>query len=331
MSRNKEKAQSLLHQFEEQKAIDLGYININKLRRPRNVSRVDDLKTAERWRGQVMQEINSKVTKLHDEMISDYQIRDLNDDVNKLFREKTAWEYRIKELGGPNYLKFSSQTHSQLARDQFNIRNYRYFGRAKELKEVKQLVELKAKEAAEMKRDRNSQNEYVNKKLIYERMNRIGADYYGFNDENDIQSPNSENSGADDELNAQFQNLLQSLSGEEENSSKSRQKSRQQVLEANGLRLGDDAQRLDGLRSRHNNSNTNSLLEAESSLSSKLAQKLNNQYAKDPKIESNIDEGLELFLKSVSQDDSNGIPSIEDGKKHVVNWHKKKLAESWGL
>jgi hypothetical protein len=36
--------------------------------------------------------------------LSDYQVRDLNDEINKLMREKLAWEHRIKELGGPDYL-----------------------------------------------------------------------------------------------------------------------------------------------------------------------------------------------------------------------------------
>lgn len=35
--------------------------------------------------------------------LTDYQIRDLNDEINKLIREKYHWENRILELGGPNY------------------------------------------------------------------------------------------------------------------------------------------------------------------------------------------------------------------------------------
>lgn len=31
------------------------------------------------------------------------RIRDLNDEINKLIREKGHWEKRIVELGGPNY------------------------------------------------------------------------------------------------------------------------------------------------------------------------------------------------------------------------------------
>lgn len=34
-----------------------------------------------------------------------YRIRDLNDEINKLIREKGHWERRIVELGGPDYSK----------------------------------------------------------------------------------------------------------------------------------------------------------------------------------------------------------------------------------
>ena len=35
--------------------------------------------------------------------LGEYRIRDLNDEINKLLREKRHWEDRIVELGGPNY------------------------------------------------------------------------------------------------------------------------------------------------------------------------------------------------------------------------------------
>ena len=35
--------------------------------------------------------------------LGESRIRDLNDEINKLFREKGHWERRIKELGGANY------------------------------------------------------------------------------------------------------------------------------------------------------------------------------------------------------------------------------------
>ena len=33
------------------------------------------------------------------------RIRDLNDEINKLIREKGHWEVRIVELGGPDYAR----------------------------------------------------------------------------------------------------------------------------------------------------------------------------------------------------------------------------------
>ena len=35
--------------------------------------------------------------------LSDYETRDLNDDINKLLREKRHWENQIVGLGGANY------------------------------------------------------------------------------------------------------------------------------------------------------------------------------------------------------------------------------------
>ena len=34
-----------------------------------------------------------------------FRLRDLNDEINKLMREKGHWEDRILELGGPDYKK----------------------------------------------------------------------------------------------------------------------------------------------------------------------------------------------------------------------------------
>ena len=35
--------------------------------------------------------------------LGEFRIRDLNDEINKLLREKRHWEERILELGGPDY------------------------------------------------------------------------------------------------------------------------------------------------------------------------------------------------------------------------------------
>lgn len=43
------------------------------------------------------------VTYLSSAGLGEFRIRDLNDEINKLLREKGHWEVRIKELGGPDY------------------------------------------------------------------------------------------------------------------------------------------------------------------------------------------------------------------------------------
>ncbi len=35
--------------------------------------------------------------------LGEQQIRDLNDEINRIIRKKGAWEHRIRELGGPDY------------------------------------------------------------------------------------------------------------------------------------------------------------------------------------------------------------------------------------
>ena len=35
--------------------------------------------------------------------LGEFKLRDLNDEINKLLREKGHWEERIVELGGPDY------------------------------------------------------------------------------------------------------------------------------------------------------------------------------------------------------------------------------------
>lgn len=36
--------------------------------------------------------------------LGEFRLRDLNDEINKLIREKRHWEDRIKKLGGPDYI-----------------------------------------------------------------------------------------------------------------------------------------------------------------------------------------------------------------------------------
>jgi len=91
--------------------------------------------------------------------MEEHKIRDLNDRINKLFREKWHWNNRIKELGGPDFrvLLFeyclTSSQRSDLVASQEGpslesgkegaIRapgGYYYFGAAKNLPGVAELL-----------------------------------------------------------------------------------------------------------------------------------------------------------------------------------------------
>ncbi|ORX58549.1 pre-mRNA-splicing factor ISY1 [Piromyces finnis] len=166
MARNEEKAQSMLHRFREAQAIELGLLKKEE-KRPYLATLCDNVKDCEYWRKQIIKEISKKVSKIQD----DYQIRDLNDEINKLIREKYHWENRILELGGPNYKKIGQKTLDKEGKEVPGSRGYKYFGRARDLPGVRELFEPEVSE--------------IRSKTRYELYQNIDADYYGYRDEED--------------------------------------------------------------------------------------------------------------------------------------------------
>ncbi|KAF9986566.1 NineTeen Complex (NTC) component [Modicella reniformis] len=170
MARNEEKAQSMLYRFREAKNAELGGSKIVE-RRPYRITEVTSLAEAEKWRRNVIGDISKKVSKIQDSGLSDFQIRDLNDEINKLMREKYRWEQQIKDLGGVDYRIAGPKTLDAQGKEVPGARGYKYFGRAKDLPGVKELFQpptltLKEKTRAELYR-------------------HIDADYYGYRDEED--------------------------------------------------------------------------------------------------------------------------------------------------
>uniref|UniRef100_A0A8B9XH99 Pre-mRNA-splicing factor ISY1 homolog n=1 Tax=Bos mutus grunniens TaxID=30521 RepID=A0A8B9XH99_BOSMU len=99
MARNAEKAMTALARF-RQAQLEEGKV---KERRPFLASECTELPKAEKWRRQIIGEISKKVAQIQNAGLGEFRIRDLNDEINKLLREKGHWEVRIKELGGPDY------------------------------------------------------------------------------------------------------------------------------------------------------------------------------------------------------------------------------------
>ncbi|KIZ04778.1 putative Pre-mRNA-splicing factor ISY1 like protein [Monoraphidium neglectum] len=173
MARNQEKAQSMLNRFLAGKEAEK---RGPKQRRPYLASEVTDLNEADKWRQQILREIGKKVMEIQNTGLGEHRIRDLNDEINKLIREKGHWEKRIVQLGGPDYAKTApkitdSEGNAVEGASGGRGGGYRYFGAAKALPGVKELFE---KEAPKIVR-----------KTRFQMHKSITPDYYGFRDEED--------------------------------------------------------------------------------------------------------------------------------------------------
>ncbi|QUC17581.1 uncharacterized protein UV8b_01822 [Ustilaginoidea virens] len=179
MARNSEKAQSMLFRFREAQAADLGIIDAGRARRPKLITEVESVPVCEKWRGQVLKDISRKVSRIHDPVLSDYQIRDLNDDINKLMREKHMWEVQIRNLGGPNYMRAGARLYDEQGREvPGRGKGYKYFGRAKELPGVRELFE--AAKAKSQRREGAAAAAAAAADEGREARRIVDAAYYGF-------------------------------------------------------------------------------------------------------------------------------------------------------
>ncbi|ORY25631.1 Isy1-like splicing factor [Naematelia encephala] len=178
MARNSEKAQSMLYRFRETQAVEMGLGNrVKGERRPRMASSVSSLRDCERFRGDILKEISRKVSKIQDSSLTDYEIRDLNDEINGLMREKRHWETQIVNLGGANYKRGNQAMTDDDGREVPGTRGYKYFGRAKELPGVKEMFSRGAIQASE-ESARNAS---------FQMFRNQGPEYYGDTDEGDAE------------------------------------------------------------------------------------------------------------------------------------------------
>ena len=104
---------------------------LQKKRRPYLASECDDLKECEKWRLEIIREISRKVTQVQNAGLGEFRLRDLNDEINKLLREKRHWEFRCAELGGINYRKRFGPKFDFAGKEVPGNRGYKYFGAAK--------------------------------------------------------------------------------------------------------------------------------------------------------------------------------------------------------
>lgn len=140
-------------------------------RRPYLATECDSLHKSEKWRRQIISEVSRKVAQVQNAGLGEFRLRDINDEINKLLREKGHWEQRIVELGGPDYKKVGPKMLDSEGKEVPGNRGYKYFGAAKDLPGVRELFETDAPKAP--------------RKTRAEMMKFIDADYYGYRDEDD--------------------------------------------------------------------------------------------------------------------------------------------------
>ena len=170
MARNEEKAMSMLNRWLR---VQSGEEFRKEERRPYLSSQCESLAEAEKWRRQILGEISKKVGEIQNPGLGEFKIRDLNDLINKLVREKGHWEKRILELGGPNYMKVKTGIVDADGNEMAGTRGYKYYGAARELPGVRELF------------DNKNQAGQVKKRTRGEMYKCADAWYFGYRDEDD--------------------------------------------------------------------------------------------------------------------------------------------------
>ncbi|KAG6829633.1 hypothetical protein H0H92_003966 [Tricholoma furcatifolium] len=199
MARNEEKAQSMLYRFREAQAAELG-LGTRADRRPKMASACKSLRECERWRGEILREISRKVSKIQDAGLTDYEVRDLNDEINKLLREKRHWENQIVALGGANYRRNVAMLDDD-GKEVPGTKGYKYFGRAKDLPGVRELFQSRKKEEEE-------ENQAL---AFYKKFMNQGPSYYGDLDEDDETLLQYEQAAEEEDWEEAYSNLRETL------------------------------------------------------------------------------------------------------------------------
>jgi len=150
----------------------------NRDLRPKNIFEISSITTCERWRRELINDIVKKFTDVHNASLGEYKIREANDELNKMIEEKKQWEDRIKQLGGKDYSEINPMVIESDGIELPGSSGYKYFGVAKELPKVRDLL-LKDPPAPPRK----------SRKELYK---RITYEYYGYMDNNDEEMLNEE-------------------------------------------------------------------------------------------------------------------------------------------
>lgn len=150
MARNEEKANNLFNKWQTFKT---EFHSVGSNRRPLLASECDSLGDAEKWRREIIRNLTKKVALIQNATLGEFKIRDLNDEINKLMKQKHYWEIRIRELGGSD-LKKGRQFFDVEGKELPGQPGYRYYGAAKDLPGVRELFAEDAQEIEHRRKKR---------------------------------------------------------------------------------------------------------------------------------------------------------------------------------
>lgn len=163
MARNEEKAQMMMNKWTTMKE---QMAKPERGRRPFLASECENLTDAEMWRRDIIRETTKRVHEIQNAGAGEHKIRDLNDQINKLLRERSHWDKRILELGGPDYAANAPKSYDADGRELPGSGGYKYFGAAKDLPGVRELFHKS-----------DVENPRRTRKDMYQ---QITPDYYGY-------------------------------------------------------------------------------------------------------------------------------------------------------
>lgn len=136
-----DKVQAMLNRWVNMKReIALGELT----RRPQNPLHTDSLNECLSWRHQIMYEMALFITDIQNAALGEHKLRALNDEINRLMREKSLWEDRIRQLGGPDYKKVTARQVDMQGQEIPGAEGYLYYGAAKDLPGVREFLQRPA-------------------------------------------------------------------------------------------------------------------------------------------------------------------------------------------
>ncbi|MES1919764.1 Fringe-like, partial [Bonamia ostreae] len=140
------------------------------IRRPAIAADCKDINEAERWRADIIRDVSRLIADIQNVGLEEFEIRDLNDSINKKLRLKNHWEVQIVNLGGPDYRRLAVPLDKNCI---VGDRGYKYFGVAKDLPGVREFL------------GHNKNHEKDTRPTRGELLKRVNIEYYGFGDEED--------------------------------------------------------------------------------------------------------------------------------------------------